>query len=162
MKRFAIALGLLALAACGSQDSGTVETENGTVEYTTENNGDAATVTLKSDEGEVTIASGANQDVRLPAGFSIFPGATVIASNTVSHSGGSGVRLTMTTDASPVQVVEFYGRQARVAGITNLTEAAAGGQAMIGGKGEDGTEFALTAIPGENETTANLIVTKGF
>jgi hypothetical protein len=162
MKRFAIATGLLALAACGSEKSGTIETPDGKVEYTATQDGADSTFTAKTEEGEVKIASGPGQTVTWPDGFSLYPGATVVDSSTVTHSSGSGVRVVMTTVASPVQVAEFYRKQAKAVGIAELTEATAAGQVLMGGKSDDGVEFNLTASGSEGTTTANLFVAKGF
>lgn len=145
--------GLLALGACGSGAEG----------------GDSAgspegvsTMTIDTGEGAVNIVSGANRNIELPPGFSLYPGAAVIASSTVSHEQGSGARVIMSTPASPVQVVEYYRKQARDAGIIDLTEIAGGNQVMMGGKGEDGTDFTLTAARGEGTTTVTLLVATGF
>jgi len=162
MNRFAIVAGLLALAACGSEESGTGETQDGTVETVVEGGGDDTTVTLSGEEGEVTITDSSGQKVALPAGFSIYPGATEVSSNSVTHADGSGVRLMFSTEASAVQVADFYRKQARAAGIVELTDVTAGGQIALAGKAEDGTDFSVTAIGGEQETTVNLMVSKGF
>jgi hypothetical protein len=162
MKRVAMALGILALAGCGSEKSGTIETEDGTVDYTVDNDGSDASITIRNEEGEVTIAGGSGKKVDLPEGFSLYPGASVINSSSVSHAEGSGVRLAMSTQASPIQVIEFYRKQAKAAGIEIMSEITAGGQIMVGGKGDDGTDFSVTASGGEAGTTVNLMVSKGF
>lgn len=162
MKKFAIAAAVLALAACGSEKSGTVETPEGTVEYSTTQDGADSTFTATTEEGEVKIASGPGQEVNWPDGFSLYPGASVVDSSTVTHAQGSGVRVVMSTPASPIQVADFYRKQAKAAGIADLSEATAGGQVLMGGKSEDGTEFNLTASGAEGTTSVNLFVAKGF
>lgn len=162
MNRFAIVAGVALLGACGSEQSGTVETPEGTVEYSTTQNGAESTFTAKTEEGEVKIASGSGQDVKMPDGFSLYPGATVVTSSTVSHDEGSGVRVIMSTPASPLQVAEFYRKQAKAAGIANLSEATQGGQLNLVGENDDGTSFAVSATGGQGTTSVTLIVNKGF
>jgi hypothetical protein len=162
MKRFAIVAGVIALTACGSENSGTVETPEGTAEYSASQDGKEGTLTLTGEDGEVKIASGADQNVELPEGFSLYPGSTVVVSSTTSHAEGSGVRVVMSTDASPLQVAEFYRKQARAAGITNLSEATQGSQLNIVGQGDDGTSFTFAAMPGEGATSVTLMINKGF
>lgn len=162
MKRMAVLAGALALAGCGSENTGTVETPEGRVQYTASVDGSDTDMVINSPEGEVRIVSGADQKIDLPAGFTLYPGASVVTSSTVSHAEGSGVRVAMTSAASPLQVVDFYRKQARAAGITDLTEITGGGQVTIAGRGEDGTDFSLAATSGEGATSINLMVAKGF
>lgn len=162
MMRFAAVAAFAALAACGSEQSGTADTPEGEAEYSATQDGANSTFTARTEEGEVKIASGPDQKVQWPDGFSLYPGATVVDSSTVTHAEGSGVRVVMTTVASPVQVAEFYRKQAKAVGIAELTEATAGGQVLMGGESDDGVEFNLTVSGGEGSTTANLIVAKGF
>lgn len=159
MKKLVVLFAGLALAACGSGESGTIETAEGTIEYSQD--GKEGTMTLTGEEGEVKIASG-GQDVQMPDGFSLYPGAQVITSSTVSHNEGSGVRVVMSTSASPLQVAEFYRKQATAAGIANLSEASQGGMLNLVGEGEDGTTFAVATSGGDGATTVTLIVNKGF
>jgi len=161
MKRIALAAALLALAGCGSERSGTIETDEGTIDYSVDNADGDATLTFNTEEGEVKITGGSGQQVDLPDGFTLYPDANVINSSSVSHAEGSGVRLMMQTDASPVQVIDFYRKQAKDAGIEITTEMTVQNQLMVSGKGDDGTTLSVTAIDGD-ETTVNLMVSKGF
>jgi len=162
MKRIAIAAALLALAGCGSDDTTTVETDDGTAKISVDTEGGDNSMTITTDEGEVKISGGAGQKVDMPAGFTVYPGAEVINSSSVVHADGAGVRVMMSTEASPVQVVDYYRRQAEAAGIAIKSEATVGQQIMVGGEGDNGLTFSLTTIAGEPNTTVNLLVSQGF
>ncbi|HSG35522.1 MAG TPA: hypothetical protein VLA37_13375, partial [Sphingomonadaceae bacterium] len=112
MKKIVTIAAALVLAACGSERSGTIETGDGDVDYTVDNAGGATSTTLTSDEGEVTITSGAGRTVDMPDGFSVYPGSTIVNSSQVSHADGSGVRIEMQTGDSAEQAIAYYRKQA--------------------------------------------------
>lgn len=149
----------VALAGCGSENSGTIEGENGeTGEYTIDRATGETSATITTDEGTATLRSGAGVAIDLPAGFTGYPGATIISNTVVNQSQGSGAMLFFETEDSPEDVVAFYKRQAEAAGVKIQLNASMNGSSMIGGESEDGLTFSVNANPGEERTSAQLIV----
>jgi hypothetical protein len=158
-----LALGVpLALAACGSQSSGTIEGEDGeTGEYTIDNSTGEANFTVKTEDGTVTMRSGSDVPVDLPGGFTVYPGADVVSNTMVNQGQGTGNLVTITSPDSPQDVVAYYKSQAEAAGITIQMEMATNGMQMIGGESEDGLTFSVMASPAEEGTSAQLTVGTG-
>lgn len=155
------ALGALcfALAGCGSESSGTIDGENGERgEYTIDESTGETKATITTDEGTATLRSGADVEVDLPDGFTAYPGANVVSNTVVSQAQGSGAMLFFETDDSPAEVIAFYKRQAEAAGVKLQLDASINGGSMIGGESEDGITFSVNANPGEERTSAQLIV----
>lgn len=157
MRKFVICAAVLALAACGG-DSGTVETEDGTVAYDTDGGG--TEMRLTDDEGNETIInSGSNVDVDLPAGFTVYPGAEVASNTVMNGAQGQGNLVIMTSSASTEDMVTFYKQQAETAGIDIQLEMNTADSRMIGGEGPNGLFVSFNASESENgETTGMLTV----
>ncbi|WP_336980442.1 hypothetical protein [Altererythrobacter fulvus] len=158
MRKLVILCGALALAACGSEKSGTVETKDGTAEYTVDTEGDGGTMTIKTKDGEVNFQSGSNAgDVDLPNGFTVYPAAEVVTNAKMSGDTGSSVNLIMNTSASPDQVVAFYRKQAEAAGVEISSEMSMDKVRIVGGQSKDGLNFSVHVSPGEDgKTTVSL------
>ena len=79
MKRtILVAATSLLLAACGSERSGSYETEDGEkVDYSVDAGSGESSIDIKSDDGNMKIRAGADVAVDLPDGFSDYPGAEV-------------------------------------------------------------------------------------
>ena len=140
----AIGTGVLAflLCACGQGS------ENADVEATAE--GDTR-IAVQGDDGEqVTIQSGPTD---LPAGFTVYPGATVTSSTTISTGTGGGVIMVMSSPDGAEKVVDFYRAQAEAAGVTISQNAKAGNNRIIGGQSADGLALTASAAPGGNGVT---------
>lgn len=153
----------LALAACGSETSGTFEGEDGeTGEYTIDRSTGETTATIETEDGTATLRSGSNVPVDLPAGFSLYPGASVISNTVVKQgAGGSGTLVSMSSGDSPDKVAAFYKNQAEAAGIEIQMEMITNGAQIIGGQSQDGLTFSIMANPDEEGgTTAQLTVGK--
>ncbi|MEM7690188.1 MAG: hypothetical protein AAF291_14310 [Pseudomonadota bacterium] len=149
------------LAACGSQQSGTIEGDDGeTGEYTIDTATGEATATIETEDGTATLRSGSNVPVDLPAGFTVYPGANVVSNTVVRQAGGSGNLLTMQSGDSPEKLAEFYKSQAESAGVKIEMEMATNGAQIIGGQSDDGLTFSIMASPTEDGTTAQLTVGK--
>lgn len=143
MKRLAILCAALAVAACGSSK-------------TDQSNGET-TLTIKGPDGQAVVKAGNNTDIELPAGFTLYPGATVVSNVTLKGADGNQSTLAMTTTDSLDKVVAFYKQQAAAAGVELGAELKSSDSAMIGGNGKDGLTFGL--IAGKSDTggtTANL------
>jgi len=148
---------VLLLAACGSEKSGTIETDDGTASYTIDESDGEVTATVDTGEGTATMRAGADVAVDLPQGLSIYPGATVVSNAVFEQADSRGALVTMEADASPAEMIDFYREQAEDAGmeigLTMNTET----MRMIGGKAEDGSSFSFTATQEGGKTTGQLM-----
>lgn len=154
----------LSLTACGSADEGTIVTEDGeTVDYEVDGDGSDAEIRITGDDGEeMVINSGSGAAVDLPDGYSLYPGATVVSTTTMSQADGQGSLLIMQSDASPGEMVTFYRTQAENAGVDIAMEMNSNGTMMIAGESEDGGTFSFNATPSEDGTTGQLVVGEGL
>lgn len=160
MKKFAVVVSALALAACGSSDSGKFETDDGeTGSYHIDRSGDEADIHIKTDEGELHIQSGTGAEADLPRGYSLYPGAKVLSSTRMDRGGGKqGVQVTMQSKASAADMTAFYRKQAEAAGIDIKLEMKTGQGTMISGQAENGDVFSFNANPGDDGTVGSLTV----
>lgn len=149
----------LALAACGSETSGTIEGEDGeTAEYTIDRSSGEMNATITTDEGTATVRSGTDIPVDLPDGFSLYPGATVVNNTTFAQGDAGGSMIMFQSEDSPEEVATFYRKQAEDAGIDIEFEMNANGGRMFGGKDEDGRTVTVNASESDGMTTAQLTV----
>lgn len=154
-----------ALAACGSEKSGTFETEDGeTGEYSVDADDGGATATITTDDGTASFQSGPGVKAKLPDGFTIFPGAKTLSSTNITNDDGVGTMVTLQAEADPDQFASFYRNQAERAGIEIEMEMTINDGKMLAGKGENGKSFSLMATPDEEggTTTAQLMVSEGL
>ncbi|TMM50374.1 hypothetical protein [Qipengyuania marisflavi] len=96
--------------------------------------------------GAVTkMRSGEKVPVKLPAGFTLFPGAQVVTSTHVDRDGGSSSVLVMDSEAEPGTMADFYREQAEAAGVNVEVVISAGGGETIAGRSSDGLRFSFHA-----------------
>ncbi len=149
----------LALAACGSETSQTFEGEDGEVgELKIDSDTGETNLTITTDEGTMTMRSGSDVPVKLPGGFSVYPGAEVVSNMIMDQADGSGALLTLSSEDSPQEVAAFYKKQAEDAGITIQMEMTTNGAQMVGGESDKGLTFSIMASPEGDGTTAQLTV----
>ena len=118
---------------------------------------------IHQDDGSVaTMRSGDSVPIALPAGFSVYPGAEVIANTRVDHGGGKGVLLTMQSEDEPGQLSAFYRKQAEAAGVEIEVQMEAGGTAMFAGKGSNDLTFSFNVSQESGETMAQLMIGSGI
>ncbi|MFL0356069.1 hypothetical protein ACI5KX_06275 [Erythrobacter sp. GH1-10] len=148
------------LAACGSETSGEFTTGDGeTGEYTIDETTGETTASITTDESTATLRSGANVEVDLPSGFSLYPGAEVVSNTVVDHAGGKGVMLVMQSSDSTEDLIEFYREQAEEAGIKVELDMRMNEMMMLGGQADDGTTFSFNTSPSDDGgNRAQLIV----
>ena len=163
MTRIAFAAAsLLVLSACGSEQSGTVVTEEGEVDYSVDASTGETTFTINSEDGDVEISGGSGLTGGFPDGYRQYPGSNVVTSSSVSHEEGNADRIMMNTSASVDDIVAFYRGQAEARGVEISTEFSSDVQHMIAGEAPDGEIFSLTVIEGTGVNTINLIITQGM
>lgn len=157
----------LALAGCGQEGrgDGNPDREPGLFAYDPQSGETVARI--DTGEGIATMRSGENVPAVLPAGFTVFPGATVIdstlvtrGSNAEGKEAGSGALVLFESTASPAEMAEFYRRQAVQAGIDPELELRAEGWHMIAGKSPGGVRFSFNASTDGEVTDAQLMVRK--
>ena len=109
-----------------------------------------------------TMRSGEKVPVALPAGFAVYPGASVTNNTRVEQADGLLVLLNLESDATPQEMVSYYRDQAEAAGIDVATSLESGPVTMIGGEGADGTSFSFTATRQDAVTEAQLSIGRGL
>lgn len=157
-----LAVPALMLAACGSDETQTIETQDG--EVTQEVNQTSGTTTIKTTgpDGEVTeLQTNIGSDVQLPAGYTLYPGASVISNSTMDQGVQEGMMVVMQSRDTPEQISSFYRKQAEAVGIRIVSEAKARATVMLAGEGSDGAVFSVNATPdAQGGTVAYLMVGK--
>jgi len=150
------------LAACGSETSGEFTTESGeNAEYTINEDSGETSMTIKGEDGEATLRSGADVPVTLPDGFTLFPGSKVVTNTVVDQPDGKGTMVTFETDAPADKVVAHYRDAAKAAGFDIQLEMTTNGTMMVGGERKaDGSSLSVTATGGEPTTGQIIIGTK--
>jgi hypothetical protein len=161
------ALGGLALAACGGQETKTVTVpagDGGTATVKTTQKGDAQEVTITGKDGKTTATisaggEGAAAPANLPAFAPAYPGAKIDSSIVGSGPEGSGGVLVMTTPDSPDKVAAFYEARMKAANLADTTRFTNNDMQMIGGTaGEKGPSANVTISPNPaGGTQINLI-----
>jgi len=150
------------LTACGSETSGEFTTENGeNAEYTIDEDSGETSMTIKGEDGEATLRSGADVPVTLPEGFTMFPGSKVVTNTVVNQPDGQGTMITFESDAPADKVVAHYRDAAKAAGFDIQLEMTTNGTVMVGGERKaDGSSMSVTASAGEPTTGQIIIGTK--
>jgi hypothetical protein len=116
-------------------------------------------MTIKGEDGEATLRSGAQVPVSLPAGFTLFPGSKVVTNTLVNQPDGQGTMITFESEAPADKVVAHYRDAAKAAGFEIQVEMNANGTQMVGGERKnDGTTLSVTASAGEAMTTGQIII----
>lgn len=165
MKKLMLAAAVCALvAACGSEQSGTVTGEDGkSVDYRVKQDDGEMTATVETGDGKATVTSGANVKVDLPDGFTIYPGATVISNTVMNGPDGKGAMVMMQSKADPASMVAFYRKAAEAAGYTIAMEMKTDINTMIAGeKKENKGGFSFSAGAEDGTTNAQLMVGDQF
>lgn len=106
--------------------------------------------------------SGATSDVKLPAGFTIYPGAEVQDGTSFTDENGEGGLINMTASASPKEMIEFYRKQAKVAGAKVTLDSTAGDRMMLAGEKDGGVKFTFNAGVVNGKTEAQLMIGEGL
>jgi hypothetical protein len=150
----------LMLSACGSETSGEFTTADGeNAEYTIDKDTGETSMTIKGEDGEATLRSGADVPVNLPAGFTLFPGSKVITNTVVNQPDGQGTMVAFEADAPADKVVAHYRDAAKAAGFDIQLEMTTNGTVMIGGERKaDGSSISVTATTGDESATTGQII----
>ena len=163
MRRLGLALvgsAAITLAGCGSETSGTFTTDDGgNAEYTIDKDSGETSMTVEGPDGTATMRSGAGVPVDLPAGFSLFPGSTVITNTVVNQPDGKGTMVMFESDGAADKVIGHYRDQAKAAGFDIQLEMNSNGSMMIGGERKaDGSTMSITATANAGDKTTGQII----
>lgn len=167
MRKFAIvaaAGAALAVSGCGSETSGEFTGEDGeTGQYTVDRETGETTMSVRTDEGVSTMRAGPDVEPDLPDGWSIYPGADVVAAANIGGAQGEGAMVTMTVDASREDIIEHYRAEAEAAGYEIEIELTTAAGMVLSGEREDGARFSATAsTAGEDgKSTVQLTLAAG-
>lgn len=96
-------------------------------------------------EGAAVMRSGPQVPVRLPRGFTLYPGAQVISNTVVERAGRRRVLLVFETRDPHAKVILFYRAQAAAAAVPLDLDLGGGERASIGGSLPGGGNLAITA-----------------
>jgi hypothetical protein len=150
------------LTACGSETSGEFTTADGeNAEYTIDKDSGETSMTVNGPDGTATLRSGTDVPVKLPDGFTLFPGTKVVTNTVVNQPDGQGTMITFETGAPAEKVVAHYRDQAKAAGFDIQLEMNTNGTMLIGGeRKDDGSSLSVTATNGDTTTGQIIIGTK--
>jgi hypothetical protein len=159
MRFVLMAAATFTLAACGSDTSGTVEDADGNeARYSIDEEGGVTTSQITTEDGTARMESGAGVTAKLPAGFSVMPGANVLTASNITTEEGSGSLTMLEIDKPATDVIAHYRNQAEGAGVKIQLEMNNDGTRMIGGEGKDGLTFSLTTTEADGKTSAQLMI----
>lgn len=113
---------------------------------------------ITTDRGAVDLRSGPAVPVALPSGFTIYPGARIIANTRVEREGGRRVLVEFATPDPIAKVVLFHRAQAEAAGVLLMLDLDGDEAASIGGRTVTGGDYALTARRAGSETMVQLSI----
>lgn len=151
------ALAVLSLAACSDSVSPPPPRETPAASYGSHSgSGEVRARIVPPGESAVTLRSGPRVPIRLPPGFTLYPGATVLTNTRVERGGVERTLVRFQTSATLDILVEFYQAQASRAGASLSLGLAGRDHASIGGKLRSGTVFALSARRMGGKTRAEL------
>lgn len=155
----AIAAALLA-GSCGSEDAGEFTTRTGeSAEYTIDRDSGETRMTIEQPDGPATLRSGAGVPVRLPEGFSLFPGTRVITNTLVTQPDWQGAMVIFAADGAAEAIIAHYRRQAEAAGFEIAIDATMNGSLTIGGERQrDGSTFSVTATGNPGAASSGQLI----
>ena len=162
-KALAVAV-TFALAACGSEKSGEITTEDGeTAEYTIDAESGETTMAITTEDGATALQSGAGVEPDLPDGWSIYRGATILNAINVDRADGAGSMVIMTVEASADDIIAFYRKQAEATGFPIQMELTTATSRLIGGEKDDGSTFSVSVTPAKDgePTMVQLTLSEG-
>lgn len=159
MRTLVLLAGALALAACGSEKSGSFETgDGGEGSYTVDSDSGETTATITTDEGTVSMRSGGDVPIDLPRGFSAYPGAKVVSNTIIDQGDGKGSLVIMESEDSLDDITGYYRKQAEAAGVNIGVQLTTEQGRMLAGESEAGMAFSLNASEEGGKTTMTLMV----
>jgi hypothetical protein len=148
------------VAACGSEQSGTIAAPDGeTAEYRIDETTGETRMTITTQEGKATMRSGSSVPIELPKGFLLFPGSTVVSNTVVNKPDGLGTMVMFEAPANGTDIIAHFKRQAEAGGFAIELEATMNDTMMLSGKrASDGTSFLVNTFASEDGKTGGQLV----
>lgn len=106
------------------------------------------------------MRSGTGVPVVLPQGFTIYPGARIVANTVVARGDVRHILIEFETADPIAKVMLFHRAQAQSAGVTLTLDLDGTDAASIGGRTAGGGDFTLTARRAPGLTIVQLSVTE--
>jgi hypothetical protein len=153
-----------AVAACGSNDS---EMASGSFDdgndgsYSVRGNDENGETVIKTEKGEMRIATGAKAARDLPLGIKLYPGAEIQTSMSGMGEGKSGAMVVFKTTDSADNVIEYYRKQMKSKSIAVKTEIKSGDMQMIGGERADGDGVHISVSKSPDGSVTGTVVAGG-
>ena len=152
----------LALAACSADPSGTAEqAEEDTMDFSVDEQTGETRSTITTQDGTATMQSGPNVQARLPLGFDVYPGASVVSVTNIDSNGERGSLVTLESSDTPDKIAEYYSTKAESAGLGIAMDLKAGTSRSLAGEGPGGASFSLHAVEKGSATDVQLMVSEG-
>lgn len=152
------------LTACGSEQSGTITTPEGeAADYRIDETSGETTMTIKTPDGNATLRSGQGVPIRLPEGFSLYPGSTVVSNTVVNQPDGAATMVVFEAEAKAPEIIAHFKGLAEKAGYSIELEANMNETMMISGKrAGDNTSFMVsTGAYVDGKTSGQLVIGNG-
>ena len=116
-------------------------------------------MTIKREDGEARLRSGAAVPVALPEGFTLFPGTRVRENARVSQPGREGMLVTFEADAPATELAAHYRDAAKTAGFAIEADLETNGTQLVSAvRAGDKARLTITATKGK-PTTGQLFIT---
>ncbi len=152
------------LAACSSEKSGTITTSEGeTADYTIDEQSGETAMTIKTPDGKATMRSGAGVPVKLPDGFTLYPGSNVVSNTIVNQPDGAATMVVFEAPSDATAIIAHFKQAASKAGYAIEIEANMNETMMLSGKRKDaGTSFMVsTGKAVDGKTSGQLVIGNG-
>ncbi len=166
MYKYLILPAAFMIAACGSGDderaSGSFDDGDGNQgSYSVRGDDENSETVIKSDKGEVRLATGDKALKDLPMDIKLYPGAQVQASMAGMGEGQSGAMPVFQTSDSLDHVISFYRKQMKSIGIVVKTKIKSGDMQVIGGERADGEGVHISATKSPDGGVTATIISGG-
>lgn len=96
-------------------------------------------------EAATVLRSGPEVPVRLPPGFTLYPGAKIVTNTVFQREDAGRILLVFETSESVDKVIHFYRMQAQLGGVPLPLDLGSREQASIGGTLPDGGKLSVSA-----------------
>ena len=150
------------LAACSSEPSGTAENGEGErMQYSVDEQTGETRATITTQDGTASMQTGPNVQARLPLGFDVYPGATVVSATNIDSDGEKGSLVMLESGDTPDQVADYYKTKAEAAGLEIKMDMKAGASRSLAGEGPGGASFSVNAGEQGSATSVQLMVSEG-
>lgn len=148
---------IAALAACSSAPVADPQAEQ--AEHRFDEASGEESMVIATARGKASMRSGSGVPVRLPRGFSLYPGAAVRGSTLVTHPDGVSTMTVFEAEASGAEIIAHFRGEALAAGYAIAIDTAFGDAAMLSARrAADGARIMVSTEPPQGGVTRAQIV----